>query len=253
MRKVWELTGQVFGTIKVLSFAGKDKGKKNTWNCICIQCKKKYIKQSGELKRTNCKSCSAKKHGYSMLSLYHVWASMKARCINKNSKDYNNYGGRGITIYNEWENFNSFKEWALLSGYKQGLEIDRIDVNGNYCPENCRWVSKRKQANNRRNNNYFEIDGETKTLFEWVRIYEINYSTVIKRLKSGLNIEDALKMEVDKTKQAKSKIKYFNINGISKSLYDWCEVYEISIKTIKKRMKKGMSLAEALGVTNGNE
>jgi len=248
MRK--DLTGQVFGTIKVLGFAGVDKHGKNIWNCICIQCEKKYIKQTSELKRKNCMSCSHKKHGYSMSSLYHIWSGIKERCTNKNSKNYNDYGGRGITLYIEWENFNPFKEWALFSGYKEGLEIDRIDVNGNYCPKNCRWVNKRKQANNRRNNIYIEINGETKTLFEWTRIYKINYSTVRKRIKSGLNIECALKMKIDKTKIAKSKINYFIINGISKSLYDWCEIYKVSIKTAKKRMKRGMSLIEALGVTN---
>jgi len=243
-----DLTGQVFGTIKVLGFAGKSKHGQNTWNCICVQCKQEFIKSTGNIKQNGCISCSKKKHGNSHTSLYNHWRTIKRRCQDQN---YKNYCGRGISIYDEWNNFEVFKEWALENGYKDGLEIDRIDFNGDYTPKNCRWVTEREQQNNRRNNINYIIDGEKHTITEWARVFRININTVKKRIKLGWGIKDALTMDIDKNKGKTSRIKYFIINGINKSFYDWCEVFQISGVTVRKRMKRGMSLVEALGVSNG--
>jgi hypothetical protein len=247
MRK--DLTGQVFGTIKVLGFAGKDKHREYHWKCVCTKCGRIFEKRTSSMKR-GCPSCVKIIHNGAGTRLYDIWRLMKRRCLNKCYYDCKDYGGRGIRICSDWNNFEIFREWALQNGYKVGLEIDRIDVNGNYCPENCRWVNDREQANNRRNNLFFEMDGIIYTLTEWARVYEINEGTVARRLKLGWKIEDALKIKVDKRKGQK-QIKKYSINGITRSLYDWCEIFRISRRTVKKRLKLGNSLAEALGVTNG--
>ena len=111
---------------------------------------------------------------------------MKNRCSNPKVERYKHYGGRGITICDEWTNsFEAFRDWAMTHGYADGLSIDRIDANGNYCPENCRWVDETIQANNKRNNLFVEINGERKTVGEWARITGIGYSTIIRRYRQG--------------------------------------------------------------------
>jgi hypothetical protein len=174
---------------------------------------------------------------------------MKQRCQNTNCNNYKNYGGRGIKLCGEWNNFEIFRKWALKNGYRDGLEIDRINVNSDYCPENCRWTTNRTQANNRRNNNYYEIDGIKHTLMEWTRIFGKNFRTVYGRIERGWKIEEALKTKVDK-RIGQAKVEKYILNGISKSLYDWSEVFQISPATVRKRMKRGMTLAQALEVSN---
>lgn len=101
--------------------------------------------------------------------LYRTWANMKQRCLNETRPDYKNYGGRGIKVFVEWYEFENFYRWAMSSGYDDNLTLDRIDPNGDYCPSNCRWVSLKKQENNRTNNVLITLNGETHTRQEWLR------------------------------------------------------------------------------------
>lgn len=110
---------------------------------------------------------ASKTHGRTRL--YSIWCGIKKRCTNPRSASYPHYDGRGIAIHPDWLNYSVFKEWALAHGYSDDLTIDRIDVNGDYCPKNCRWAIRLQQANNKRSNHFILAFGITKTLSEWSR------------------------------------------------------------------------------------
>ena len=123
------------------------------------------------------------RHGFSRTKLEKAYCHMIERCYKPNCSMYPTYGGRGITVCDEWRNDNKkFFEWSLANGYEEGLTIDRIDSNGNYCPENCRWVTMKVQQNNRRDNVRVVIDGVSKTVAEWSDIYGINRYCVYSRI-----------------------------------------------------------------------
>lgn len=139
------------------------------------------------------------KHGKIHTRLYHIYNNMKERCYNENSIDYLRYGARGIKICDEWLNdFMLFHNWSMDNGYHEDLTLDRIDVNGNYGPDNCRWVDRKAQARNRRSNKNYTINGETHCLKDWCNIVNINYHTVRTRLRYNWTIEKALFTPVKK-------------------------------------------------------
>lgn len=132
-------------------------------------------------------------HGMSNNHLYRAWDSMKARCYRKTTGPYQRYGGRGITVCEEWRcNFIAFRDWALANGYAEGLSLDRIDPNGNYEPSNCRWVTMKAQQNNKRNNTKIEFNGETHTMSEWSDIVGIPFAVLHHRFQRGWSVEKAL-------------------------------------------------------------
>ena len=147
-------------------------------------------------------SVRASTHGCSDTRLYRVWSSMRDRCNNPNNDHYHNYGGRGITICPEWDDFDVFHDWAMESGYNCTLKkgdctIDRIDVNGNYEPENCRWVDMKVQANNKRPRakKMIEIDGRSMSKEEWCKEYGFTVPAISYRMKKyELSFEEALKL-----------------------------------------------------------
>ena len=121
--------------------------------------------------------------------LYQTWVDMKRRCYAKNRESYKYYGLRGISVCDEWKNdFEKFKTWAMANGYEENLTIDRIDVNGNYEPHNCKWSTIREQNNNKRTNKVLEFEGEQHTISEWSRITGIGESTINKRNKGSHRI-----------------------------------------------------------------
>jgi hypothetical protein len=123
------------------------------------------------------------KHGDCGTSLHHRWNGIISRCYNKNNVSYYRYGGRGVDMCDEWRNdYLKFKEWALKNNYKENLQIDRIDNNGNYEPNNCRWVTGIVNANNKSNNLFITYDGQRKTLSNWAKILGINKSTLQTRI-----------------------------------------------------------------------
>lgn len=110
--------------------------------------------------------------------LFNVWQTMKSRCENPNRSNYDRYGGRGIEVCDEWHSAENFVKWAIESGYQRGLQLDRIDNNGNYCPDNCRWVTPKQNSRNTRRNQFLTIHGETKCVSEWCETAPISPYTV---------------------------------------------------------------------------
>lgn len=131
-------------------------------------------------------------HGKYHTQLHGVWQMMKQRCFNPNQRTYKWYGARGIAVCPEWLDFMGFYKWAVANGYSDGLTLDRIDPNGNYAPENCRWVSWKKQMNNKRSNRLISAFGKTLTIQEWSEVTGIHRSTIVNRLKLGWTSEQAV-------------------------------------------------------------
>ena len=187
------LTGQIFGKLIVIERTQNKKNRGNAqWLCKC-QCGNEIIVDSGHLITGHTKSCGCfrveymskkfKKHGMRNERLYSTWCNMKQRCYDKQSSAYKDYGGRGISICDEWlSDFTNFYNWAIQNGYKENLSIDRIDNNGNYEPPNCRWVTMKEQSRNTRGNRNITYKGETHCLGEWAEILNMNYGTLYKRL-----------------------------------------------------------------------
>ena len=205
-REINDLTGKRFGRLIVISRAKNSASGKPMWNCLCDCGAEKVIGGSALMNGTKSCGCYRKewaaaqqyRHGDTHNRLYNVWNMMKQRCGDKNNKHYNNYGGRGISVCKEWRaDYIAFRDWAFANGYdpkapKGKCTIDRIDNNGNYCPENCRWVSTKEQARNTRRNRIIELNGKRQTLAEWAEETGIYYLTIHNRLKSGWRVEDAL-------------------------------------------------------------
>lgn len=124
--------------------------------------------------------------------LHNIWLAMRNRCSSKKGKDYRNYVQRGITICEEWKNFNAFFEWAIKNGYHPSLSIDRIDGNKGYSPDNCRWATITEQTNNVRTNVHLSLNGVTHTLPEWSRLLNINRNTLYIRHRKGWSDEKVL-------------------------------------------------------------
>ena len=178
-------------------FLGKNDKGLFVWECKC-DCGNTIIAPTRELTREHIKSCGCLKatykykHGLSKHQIYDCWIAMKARCLNPQNPNFSRYGGRGISVCKEWiDSFENFKNWAYENGYKENLTLDRIDNNGNYCPENCRWATRLQQQNNNSRNRMIEYNGEVKTLSEWSRCLGIKYNKLSKRLYSGWSVEKA--------------------------------------------------------------
>lgn len=175
MPRTKDLTGQQFGRLTAIRSIGLDKWNNVIWECKC-ECGNTHATRASQLLSGRIKSCGCshtickktRKRSNVNLRLYSVWKNMKARCLNPNCSEYRNYGARGIAICDEWiHDFNTFKEWAYKSGYDENAPrftctIDRIDVNGNYEPENCRWTTMKVQNMNKRPREQWNINKATK-------------------------------------------------------------------------------------------
>lgn len=242
-----DLTGKTFGMLKVL---GRDPGKTDSsrscyWLCEC-QCENKTIvsRSTSNLKQGTISNCgclnrqrlveqsnSLKKHGMSNSPLFHIWTGMRYRCYNPNSPIYAHYGGKGICICDEWkDDFKSFYDWSIANGYKKGLTIDRIDYNGDYCPENCRWITNEQQQRNKSNVPLYEYKGRmftTGQFEEFLGVIKRGY--VLYRVKRGMTLEQIANEWEEQNE----------INEKYTTLREYAELNDITIPAVKWKIKKG--------------
>lgn len=215
MAQAIDLTGQRFGRLVVIDRAWDKPGV--WWNCTCDCGKTKPIRSS-QLRYGHTQSCGCLRdemreehnkptHGETNTRLYSIWRGMKKRCYQPTSAGYKNYGGRGITVCDEWiASYESFRDWSLANGYADGLTLDRIDLNGNYEPSNCRYASYLEQENNKRNSHFIEVNGVKLTVTQWARITNTPPSTLKNRIAS--------KGEREAVRISLTKCKYEEIGGV---------------------------------------
>lgn len=202
MGKFIDLTGQKFGRLTVIERA-ESKNKHTMWKCKCT-CGNVAIVDSGNLRSKHSTSCGCfnvetvkeknTKHGKHGERIYRIWKNMKTRCSCKSVTEYSHYGGKGITVCEEWKNsFEAFYNWSIANGYAENLSIDRIDNEKAYSPDNCRWADIATQANNKSNNRLITYKGKTQTLAQWSKELNINYAKLQARInKYHWDIEKAL-------------------------------------------------------------
>lgn len=206
MKKL-QLENQRFGRLTVVEEV-KSRGKHRLWLCKC-ECSNTKIVYQTHLISGNSQSCGclqkeivselsrerATTHNMYGTKIYAVWNNIKMRCNNPHNENYKYYGERGIRVCDGWREFEPFKEWAFNNGYKDGLTIERIDVNGNYEPSNCRWATVKEQMNNKRNNHFITHKGKTQTIAQWAEELGISRHTIDTRLSRGWSEERALGYE----------------------------------------------------------
>lgn len=195
-----DLAGKRFGRLEVLA-RGPKIPKHSLWICRC-DCGTLTAAKGGNLNSGSTNSCgclhrelSSRRNGKHWMSadcttardkkLYKLWTSMKKRCANPNSESWKDYGGRGIRVCDEWQDYPAFYQWAKSAGYKEGLTLDRIDVNGHYAPDNCRWANAVEQARNRRNTPLVLFNGRKIPVQELTEKTGVLQGTVVRRIRQG--------------------------------------------------------------------
>ena len=207
-RKLIDLLGQKFGRLLVLKRA-ENHGRETYWKCRCDCGNIKEI-NGAKLKNGHTKSCGClskettseifKTHGMSSTRLYRIYKKMYRRCYKPKTKWFENYGGRGITICQEWlgeQGFENFAKWSMKNGYADNLSIDRKDNDKGYSPDNCRWASAKEQANNTRSTVFLTYKGETKSASEWSEITGIRQDTLTMRKRNGWSDEECIEIPLN--------------------------------------------------------
>lgn len=200
MSKLIDLTGQTFNMLTVIE---RDLSKKGTyWKCQC-GCENKTITsvKASNLKSGAVKSCGClkhqsawnKTHGESKTKLYRHWVCMMRRCYDPKHTNYQNYGARGIKVCEEWHIYENFRDWTLKTRQDENLTCERMNNDGDYCPENCIWIPLGEQANNRRSSVVIAYNGKTQNLMQWCKELNLYYPTVHSRMyKYGWDFEKAI-------------------------------------------------------------
>lgn len=203
--------GARFGRLTVVCPTEKRQSSFIVYKCHCDCGNDCYIASGNIGKSTNSCGCleeeSRIKHNKSKTKLYDVWTNMRQRCLNPNNPRYKNYGGRGITICEEWNDFQNFYDWAIAHGYDENLNkekklctLDREDVDGNYEPSNCRWITNKQQQNNKKDTILYEYNNKFYTISEWADILNLPLNVLKSRITRGWNIKRVLEQPINKRK-----------------------------------------------------
>jgi len=235
--RVIDRTGHRYERLVALErLAAKSKTDTNArWICRC-DCGIATVAYGQDLARGKVKSCGClnaeriMQHGMSGTPVYAVWQAMLQRCENPKAQSYENYGGRGISVCEKWHTFEGF--WIDMKNPPRGYSLDRIDNDGNYCKENCRWALTKQQANNKRKNRRIEFNGETRTLAEWAEKTGLGWSTLRTRL-------DNYGWTVKKTLTTPATLAaIYKFKGRKKTLREWSEETGINYETLSARVRK---------------
>ena len=178
------IIGKRFGKLVVIKLVQEGNVHHRKYLCLC-DCGKTKVVSEDNLKRGHTKTCGCRNrgtYGFSGTRLYSIWLGMLSRCENPNMKNYRYYGARGISVCEEWHNFENFRMWAICNGYKEGLTLDRINNYKQYSPSNCKWATMKEQTNHRRNSKLVTINGETHPISEWAKIVGIKEGTIRSRI-----------------------------------------------------------------------
>lgn len=245
-----DITGQRFGKLVVV---GLDKiiNKKSYWKVRC-DCGTEKTVRGDTLRRIVSCGCAkreqdktnlrymANNHEMTYHPVYSIWHAMVARCHNPKDHAYADYGARGIEVCEEWKDIRCFAKWADSQGFEKGknLSIERKDVNGNYCPENCCWIDKSLQTRNRRNTIRLSIDGEEKPLSEWSEIHKANHSLVLARYEKGYRSPEDLFYKGNLQQRG---IEKFSVYGELLTANQIAKKYRLRISTVRARIRTGIT------------
>lgn len=262
MPRLIDLTGQRFGRLTALKYVGDRK-----WLFKC-DCGKEKIIRAADVKSGRTQSCGCymieriiethTTHNMTNTRLYKIYAGMKQRCLDKNSEEYHRYGGRGIVICQEWlDDFMNFYNWAIENNYDENANrgqctIERIDNDGNYCPENCRWATQQEQAKNK-SKPTVEICGESHSLKEWSKITGLPIYTIRNRIRANWKDEEILSIPNERENRIiHLDSKVITYNGETHNLVEWSKITGISNRVIAERIRMGFTPEQALCVPVGS-
>lgn len=187
-----DIGGRRYHRLVAVRLVGRSK-KGNLWECLC-DCGGIKVTTAGLLNANAIRSCGCRKslgtatHLMTETRIYRIWRSMRTRCNNPNTNNYDDYGGRGIKVCPEWSDFNCFYN-DMKDGYEDHLQLDRVDNDADYCKENCKWSTRAEQTRNKRNNYWFEAGGLRMIKMDWAERWEVSHTTLNNRMKQGLTFQ----------------------------------------------------------------
>lgn len=243
-----DLIGQKFGRLKVIEYVNDEQGEgqsKTFWKCECECGNIAERVEASNLKTGNTTSCGCvqdenrTKHGLSDTRVYRIWKNMIQRCENANHNNYGHYGERGISVCDEWHDFESFYA-DMGEPPSDKHELDRQDVNGDYCKENCKWVTRKEQMRNTRNTIYLEYKGEKRPMAEWAELLGMNYDTLQGRIfDSGWSVEKAFEEPVGPSHEPRT----FCIQGETLTIAEIAEKFDVNKQWLIQQADRGRDIA----------
>ena len=257
-----DITGQKYNRLTAIKRVGSN-NMGSTWLFQC-DCGNQIVTGSNNVRKGRTKSCgcynqelrkSRIKHGMFNTRLYVAWSHMRQRCNNPSNKEYRNYGARGISICEEWDEFINFYNWAMANGYEKTLTIDRIDNDGNYEPNNCRWVTMAVQESNKRTNHYIEFNGEKMTMSQCAKMNGVSINAFRYHVCNlGYSPEEAVESILYKREHPEEfdKHRYVIYQGEKMCVADCVRKANVKRDSFMKHIGKGMTADEAVAKIREN-